>query len=224
MGMNPRTNRRLSTILTISPLRQGFACLLLLAGLTMGTACLAPPDIPPATPPATQPHSPAEEKNRTGRDEQQQDQNPKEKIPREEIRIGDEIFKLEIAATPKTREKGLMGRKEIKKHGGMIFIYPRQKRMSFWMKNCLIDIDIIFIDRLGRITAMYEMKKEPLIQDGETALAYELRLKLYSSRTSAQFALELKPGWLKKLKLKVGQRIKLDTKRLTRMAQSSKRR
>jgi uncharacterized membrane protein (UPF0127 family) len=62
--------------------------------------------------------------------------------PREEIVIAGEKFKLEVAASPPSRARGLMERTEIDEHGGMLFIYRDVRRRSFWMKNCLVDIDL----------------------------------------------------------------------------------
>jgi hypothetical protein len=61
---------------------------------------------------------------------------------REEVVIAGEVFKLEIAADARSRARGLMERTEIDEHGGMLFIYRDVRRRSFWMKNCLVDIDL----------------------------------------------------------------------------------
>ena len=136
------------------------------------------------------------------------------KIPKEEIVIGEHTFKLEVAANTKTRAKGLMGREKIDEHGGMIFIYKRAQMQSFWMKNCLVDIDILYLDSRGRIVSMHKMKKEPPRGENESVIDYERRLKRYPSRRPAQFIIELKPGSIDRLKPKVGQTIELDLPRL----------
>ena len=133
---------------------------------------------------------------------------------KEQIIIAEETFKLEVAADDKTRAKGLMGRKSIDEHGGMIFIYKRARPQSFWMKNCLIDIDILYLDSRGRIVSMHKMKKEPPRGQHETAFDYERRLKRYPSGRPAQFIIELKPSSIDRLKLKVGQTIELDLPKL----------
>ena len=50
---------------------------------------------------------------------------------------------LEVMDTPNKRSQGMMGRKNL--NGGMLFIFPDVQELSFWMKNCLIPLDIIFI-------------------------------------------------------------------------------
>ena len=50
---------------------------------------------------------------------------------------------LEIMDTHNKRSQGMMGRKNLE--GGMLFIFPHVQELSFWMKNCLIPLDIVFI-------------------------------------------------------------------------------
>lgn len=138
--------------------------------------------------------------------------------PREEIVIAGENFKLEVAATPPSRARGLMERTEIDEHGGMLFIYRDVRRRSFWMKNCLVDIDLLYLGSKGRIVGCHKMKKEPPRRADETDAAYEWRLKSYRSRRPARFVIELKAGTIDRLKLKAGQTIELDYSRLRKMA------
>jgi uncharacterized protein len=140
--------------------------------------------------------------------------------PREKLAIGGEEFELEIAADDATRARGLMHRDKIDEHGGMLFIYPEtQDELGFWMKNCPIDIDILYLDAKGRIVATYTMKAEPTKRDSETETQYEDRLKRYPSRRPAQFAIELKAGTIERLKIEPGQMIEVDVKRLKAMAE-----
>ena len=142
-----------------------------------------------------------------------------EKKPKiEKVVIAEQKFKLELAADPVSRAQGLMGREKLEKERGMLFVYPRAGIRSFWMMNCLIDIDLIFLDPKGRIVALHEMKKEAPQGEEETNAQYSRRLKRYPSRRNAQYGIELRKGSIKKLKLKVGQTIKLDFKRLTKLA------
>lgn len=138
------------------------------------------------------------------------------------VPIGGRSFKLELAADTPTRTKGLGGRSEIAEDGGMIFVFPDQQVqvLQFLMRDCLADIDIIFLDPSGRITAMHGMKKEPPRGPGEgvagdlssrETAVYESRLRKYSSRFAAQFAIELRGGTLAGLKLEAGQKINIDT-------------
>ena len=141
-----------------------------------------------------------------------------EKIKYEKVVIADTEFKLEIAADDPSRAKGLSGREKLEEDKGMLFIYRLASPRSFWMKNCLIDLDIIYLNSRGVIVSLHEMKKEPLRGDFETPSQYERRLKRYPSRRACQYVIELQKGMNKKLELEVGQRIELDLKRLSRLA------
>ena len=144
---------------------------------------------------------------------------PDEKKPKiEKVVIAKQEFKLELAADSFSRAKGLMDRVKLEKDKGMLFVYPRAGIRSFWMMNCLIDIDLIYLDPKGRIVAFHEMKKEAPQGENETNAQYSRRLKRYPSRGSAQYGIELQKGSIKKLKLKVGQKIELNFKRLTKLA------
>lgn len=131
----------------------------------------------------------------------------------EKLIIAGEEFSLEIAADEAARENGLMDRDWIDNHGGMMFIWPAAESRSFWMKNCPIDIDLMFLDSNGRIVAVHAMVAEPAQRVGESDDDYSARLKLYPSRKPAQFAVELKAGSIKRLKLTVGQTVTLDRQR-----------
>ena len=56
---------------------------------------------------------------------------------------------LEVAASDLTRRKGLMFRKsgELQPNEGMLFVYPREAHLSFWMKDTYISLDMIFLDK-----------------------------------------------------------------------------
>jgi uncharacterized membrane protein (UPF0127 family) len=60
-------------------------------------------------------------------------------------------FTIEIARTPDEMERGLMFRDRLPPDHGMLFLYEDDRRVSFWMKNTLIPLDIIFIRPDGTI-------------------------------------------------------------------------
>ena len=155
-----------------------------------------------------------------GQDEPKDDQ---EKPLKEQIIIAQETFNLEVAADERSRAKGLMNREKIDDDGGMIFIYKRAQARRFWMKNCLIDIDLMYLDSRGRIVSMHKMKKEPARGENESAFDYERRLKRYSSRRPAQFIIELKAGSIDRLKPKVGETIELDLPKLRQIVARQER-
>ncbi|UCE86232.1 MAG: DUF192 domain-containing protein [Deltaproteobacteria bacterium] len=130
------------------------------------------------------------------------------------MQIAGEPFELELALDPETRYRGLGGRASIEPNGGMLFVFPGPVPQRFVMRDCLVAIDIAFLDAGGRVVAIHEMQTEPPQRPGESDAAYEARLRVYRSVFPAQFAVETAGGRLRDIGLVVGQRIALDTSRL----------
>ncbi len=136
-----------------------------------------------------------------------EDTTSAEQVPESlELQIGGQLFELELALDDKQRAAGLMGREEIDPSGGMLFVMPPVEpfpaELTFWMKDCLVPIDLIFLSTEGEITATHEMQPpEPGLSDEE--------LLRYSSNSPAQYAIELRGGTVKDLNLQVGDTIEL---------------
>ena len=71
---------------------------------------------------------------------------------------GDPVtVRLEVAADPATRARGLMERERVPPGTGMVFLYPADVAESFWMKNTLVPLSIAFVAADGRVVSVAEM-------------------------------------------------------------------
>lgn len=128
--------------------------------------------------------------------------------------IAGKPFALKVSASDATRQRGLSGVADIPVDGGMVFVFPNADMRGFWMVDCLVDMDIVYLDPLGYVTAIYTMRKEPPQRQGEPRGAYEARLPRYSSVRPAQFAIELRAGRAAELGLRTSQKVPVDAEAL----------
>jgi uncharacterized membrane protein (UPF0127 family) len=110
-----------------------------------------------------------------------------------ELRIGDAVVRVEIADTDATRSLGLMHRTELPENRGMLFVYPQSARLSFWMKNTLVPLDIAFIDRSGYIIDIQSMT--PMSEES------------HRSPLPVPYALEVNRGWFERHGVRVYDRV-----------------
>ena len=69
---------------------------------------------------------------------------------------GSARFTVEVVDTVPTRAQGLMHRESMPKSAGMLFVYDRDRPVTFWMKNVAFPLDLMFIDSSGRIAHIVE--------------------------------------------------------------------
>lgn len=93
---------------------------------------------------------------------------------------------VEIAADPASRRTGLMNRPSLGEDHGMLFIFPQPQMQSFYMRNCLIDLDIAYIDDEGKIVDILRM-----VAPDPTASTWPR----YKSSVPVRYALETNAGW-----------------------------
>jgi len=134
------------------------------------------------------------------------------------LAIGGESFALELALDPATRQRGLSGRTELPRSGGMFFAFRSPRPLAMVMRDCPEPIDVAFLDAEGRVVALHSMRPEPPRRAGESATQYELRLPAYSSGAPAQFAIEVAGGRLAQLGVRVGTRLVFDAAALAARA------
>ena len=111
-------------------------------------------------------------------------------FPSATIDVGDKSVRVEVAATPDLRARGLMNRDSLGADRGMLFVYPDERTRSFWMKNVKVPLDIAFADSTGKIVRITDMKA---FDTGGTASLYP-----------ATYALEMNKGWFASNSVEVG--------------------
>jgi uncharacterized membrane protein (UPF0127 family) len=103
-------------------------------------------------------------------------------------------FTVELARTPAEMERGLMYRDRLAPDHGMLFLYEEERPVSFWMKNTLIPLDLIFADSSGRIVQIAQR-------------AVPLSTALISSDGPVRAVLEVNGGTTDRLGIAVGDRL-----------------
>jgi uncharacterized membrane protein (UPF0127 family) len=79
-------------------------------------------------------------------------------LPTVPMTLGKKTFTLEIANDAAEREKGLMRRDAMPADRGMIFVFPGEERLGFYMKNTRIPLDIIFVNARGVVVSIKQMR------------------------------------------------------------------
>jgi len=111
-----------------------------------------------------------------------------------ETASGRHEFRIEIARRPKQQAQGLMFRRSLAPDAGMLFIYRSAAPASMWMKNTYIPLDLLFIDRTGRIVGFHQR-------------AVPQSLEVITSKQPVIAVLEVNAGTAARLGIKAGDRI-----------------
>ncbi len=118
----------------------------------------------------------------------------KEKPKASQTCFNNHCYNLEIAKTPEARERGLMFRKNLDENSGMLFVFDQEGYYSFWMKDTLIPLDIIWLNEKGEVVFLSE-NVQPCQTDP---------CPLITPIHPAKFVLELNSGEIKNIGLKQG--------------------
>lgn len=108
---------------------------------------------------------------------------------------GSARFTVELAETSEARSRGLMYRESLPRSEGMLFVYPSPQHASFWMKNTLIPLDMIFADAAGRVTVVHSNA----IPGDETPI---------DGGDGVQFVLEINGGLAKRMGIAPGSELR----------------
>lgn len=107
---------------------------------------------------------------------------------------GPVVFQAEVADDPRERAQGLMFREQMAPAHGMLFLFPEEAQRSFWMKNTLIPLDMIFIRADKTILGIVE-NAEPRTTTSRSVPG------------DSQFVLEINGGLAAERGLEAGQRV-----------------
>ncbi|MGH8213888.1 MAG: DUF192 domain-containing protein [Rhodanobacteraceae bacterium] len=110
------------------------------------------------------------------------------------MELGGHRIRVEIVADDASRAHGLMDRTSMPATHGMLFVFPDDAVRTFWMKDTLIPLDMLFFDANRHLVAI-QANAQPCKADP---------CQLYPSNTPARYVLELNAGLGAKLGLREG--------------------
>lgn len=105
------------------------------------------------------------------------------------------VLNCEVAISNPVKAKGLMFRKKLAENSGMIFVYQKDRSLTFWMKNTYIPLSIAFVNSKNLVVDIQNMKPHDLTV---------IRSKQYG-----RYAIEANPGWFMRHDIKEGDTIKI---------------
>jgi uncharacterized membrane protein (UPF0127 family) len=111
-----------------------------------------------------------------------------------------EEFSLEVVIDPMDRARGYMYREEVGPNEGMLFIFEERDRHSIWMKNCLVALDIVWLDESFRVVDVAP-DLQPCDPDRRCPSALPLK--------PARYVLEVAAGNAKRHGLQPGARVNI---------------
>ena len=121
--------------------------------------------------------------------------SPNPKLSTATLRVGGGEVVAEVARSETERERGLMWRKSLEDGKGMIFIFDKDDRLAFWMKNTLIPLSLAYIASDGTIRQIVDLEPQSLAS--------------IQAERSVRYALEMPRGWFERAGVRVGDLVRL---------------
>ncbi len=109
------------------------------------------------------------------------------------LTFGGAVLRAHVADTPDERSHGLMGVTALAADEGMVFVYPRARELTFWMKDTPLPLSIAYIGAEGRVIHVADM------QPFDT--------QLIPSGGAALYAVETRQGWFREHAVEVGAQV-----------------
>lgn len=105
-------------------------------------------------------------------------------------------IKAELATRDKDRQRGLMYRQSMGANEGMLFVFEEERKLTFWMHNTCLPLDMVFINKDGVIVGIEE--NTPTLSD-----------QTFGPDCPASYVLETNAGWTRKNGLRAGMKVTL---------------
>jgi uncharacterized protein len=115
---------------------------------------------------------------------------PQLNLPVVQLQAGMHSIRAQVATTPDQRATGLMFRREMPPHEGMLFVFAQPADQCFWMKNTLLPLSAAFVADDGTVVNIVDMKPQALDP--------------HCSTKPVRYVLEMNQGWFAKRGVKAG--------------------
>ena len=119
---------------------------------------------------------------------------PQMNLQRVALSAGMHQIDAQVALNPEQRQIGLMFRKDMPQHEGMIFVFEQPTKQCFWMKDTLLPLTAAFVADDGTIVNLADMKPQTL--------------DAHCSDKPVRYVLEMNKGWFVKKGIKAGSKLK----------------
>jgi uncharacterized membrane protein (UPF0127 family) len=120
-------------------------------------------------------------------------QQPQTQLPRVALSAGMHQIDAQVASTPEQRATGLMWRKEMPQHEGMLFVFEQPSVQCFWMKNTFLPLSTAFVADDGTIVNVADMQPQTLDS--------------HCSAKPVRYVLEMNQGWFTRKRIQPGARL-----------------
>ena len=123
----------------------------------------------------------------------QAQESPQTNLERVKISAGMHQIDAQVASSAAQRQTGLMYRKDMPQHEGMIFVFEQATQQCFWMKNTPLPLTAAFLADDGTIVNLADMKP--------------LSVEAHCSDKPVRYVLEMNQGWFAKKGIKAGSKL-----------------
>ena len=121
------------------------------------------------------------------------DDEPQMTLPRVKLSAGLHQVDAQVAQSTEQRTIGLMFRREMPQHEGMLFVFEQPTKQCFWMRNTLLPLTAAFVSDDGTIVNLEDMKPQTLDS--------------HCSLKPVRYVLEMNQGWFAKKGIKAGAKL-----------------